>query len=163
MTSLVSGLGRRWQQLAPREKSTLRLGAGVVVVLALWTLLLAPAWHTLQRAQGQHRVLDAELQTMQRLRDAALALQDEPLRSRDAMVQALQRTLQPLGTSAQLQVSGTQATLTLRQIPAGLLADWLIQSRAQARMQPDEIRLARATSAAAAVWSGTLVYTLPPA
>lgn len=162
MTTLQQSLAARWGSLLPREKTGLIMAAAVLGSFALWALLLAPALQTLKKADAQHRNLDSQLHQMQRLRATAVALQNQPKSSREAMVRALERTLKPLGSGAQLQVAGAQLTLTLRQIPAPVLADWLIQSRAQARIQATEVRLTRNAAASTAAWDGTLVYSLPP-
>lgn len=162
MTALQPFLSAHWRSLAPREKTGLRMAAAVLGAFLLWTLLLAPAVQTLQRAPAQQLALDGQLENMRRLQATALALQAQPKASQDAMVRALERTLKPLGAGVQLQVTGTQLTLTLRQVPAGVLAEWLVQSRNQARMQASEVRLTRSAAAVAAAWDGTLVYNLPP-
>lgn len=161
MMRLRNFLGAHWNSLALREKTGLRLAAATVVALLVWLFLLTPALKTLNSAEAQHLTLDEQLKKMQRLKATALALQAQPQLSRDARVQALARTLQSLGPGAQLQVSGTQITLTLRQVPAEVLADWLVQSRIQARMQASEVRLTRNRTTPAAGWDGTLVYRLP--
>lgn len=161
MTALRNFLGARWSRLAVREKTGLRIAAATVGVLLLWLFLLAPALKTLNSAEAQHLTLDEQLKKMQRLKATALALQAQPQLSRDARVLALERTLKSLGPGAQLQVSGTQITITLRQVPAEVLADWLVQSRTQARMQANEVRLTRNKATPAAGWDGTLVYRLP--
>lgn len=161
MMVLRQFLGVHWNSLAGREKTGLRIVATTVGVLLLWLLLLAPALKTLNSAEVQHLALDKQLEKMQRLKATALALQAQPQLSRDARVLALERTLKSLGPGAQLQISGTQITLTLRQVPAEVLADWLAQSRAQAQMQASEVRLTRNRTTPAAGWDGTLVYRLP--
>lgn len=161
MTAILQTLAARWTGLATRERFALIIAATVLGAFAMWALLLSPALNTLKKAEAQHRQLDLQLQKMQSLQAAANALQSQPKSSREATVRALERTLKPLGTGAQLQVSGAQLTLTLKQIPAAVLADWLIQSRAQSRMQASEVRLTRNPTAAAA-WDGTLVFGLPP-
>jgi general secretion pathway protein M len=153
----------RWNKLARREKSALGIAAAVLGVLLLWMLLLAPGLQTLQKAGAKHQVLDDQLQHMLHLQATAIALQSQPKTSRQNLVNSLQSTLAPLGSSVQLQMAGAQLTLTLKQVPAAVLADWLIQSRNTTQMQPTEIRLTRNAAMTAPAWDGTLVYSLPPA
>lgn len=162
MTSLFQTLRARWAVLATRERMVLIMVATVLGTVAIWAILLSPALGTLKKADAQHRTLDLQLQKMQLLQATANALQSQPKSSREATVRALERTLKPLGPGVQLQVVGAQLTLTLKQIPAPVLAEWLIQSRAQSRMQASEIRLTRNATSAAAAWDGTLVFNLPP-
>lgn len=161
MTALHALLPDRWHALAPRDRT--RLGVLVVAAgaLVLWFLLLAPAWHTLLDAPRRHQVLDHQLEKMQGLYATLQQLREQPRASPAARVQALADTLHGLGPGVQLRVTGAQLTLTLRQVPSGALADWLVESRQQTGMEPVEARLTRQGQGAAAVWDGVLVYRLP--
>lgn len=153
-------LQARWATLAPREQLLLRLAAVLVGAGLLWSIGIAPALRTLRNAPAQHQTLNTQWQTMQSLQAQARALQAQPRISQTQAVQALQSTLPALGSGAQLQLGGQQATLTLKQVPADALAAWLVQARTQARLQPTQARLTRSPGAAPA-WDGTLVLTLP--
>lgn len=177
-------LRARWQALAPREQN-LVLAAGTVVALALlWWVALSPALTTLRAAPARHAALDAQLQRMQGLQAEAQALQAAPRSSPGDAVGTLRSALtQRLGATAQLNVVGDRATVTLKGAPADALAQWLAQARSNARATPVEARLARSTAAvagsttapaapaalgsnpAAAMprWDGTLVLALPAA
>lgn len=161
MSALHALLPDRWHALAPRDRN--RLGVLVVAAgaLVLWFLLLAPAWHTVQDAPRRHQALDRQLAKMQHLNTTLVQLREQPRASPAARVQALAGTLQGLGPGVQMRVTGAQLTLTLRQVPSGLLADWLVESRVQSGMEPVEARLTRQGQGAAAVWDGVLVYRLP--
>ena len=76
-------------------------------------------------------------------------------------MQALEGTLKTLGPGVRLNVSGAQLTLTLKQVPAEVLADWLVQSRAQTGMEAMEARLTSRAQGPLVVWDGVLVYRLP--
>lgn len=162
MKARLQTLSARWAVLATRERAALIVAATVLGAFAMWSVLLSPALSTLRNTDAQHRTLDAQLQRMLVLQATATALQAQTRSSREATVRALERTLEPLGAGVQLNVVGAQLTLTLTQVPAPVLADWLIQSRAQSRMQASEIRLIRNSTSAAVAWDGTLVFTLPP-
>jgi len=160
MSWMQALLPDRWHSLPAGLKGRLRLLAFVAGALVLWFLLLAPAWRTLEDAPRTHQVLDRQLDRMQHLQGTLVSLQDLPRVSPEARVQALERTLKSLGPGARLRVSGDQLTLTLRQVPAAVLADWLVQSRAQTGMEAVQVRLTRQAQGAV-VWDGELVYRLP--
>lgn len=159
MITMPPPLLERWHRLAPSEKAGLRLVGAVVTAALLWLVLLAPALHTLKKAGTQRQALQRQLERMQRLQSQALALQSRPRVSPDTQVRTLELSLKPLGEAAQLQVSGSQAIVTLQQIPATALAQWLQQIQTSARMQPSMARLSR--NAPAASWSGTVTFSLP--
>ena len=149
-----------WNKLAPRERA-LVAGAGAVVALALlWWVALAPALGTLRSAGEQHRLLDAQLQRMQRLQADARRMQAAPRLNHDESMRQLEAAIgQQLGTSARYSIAGDRVTITLTNTPAPALAQWLAQVRTNARALPGEARLARN---AAGGWDGSLVLTLPP-
>ena len=174
-----SALQDRWKALAPREQN-LVLAAGTVVALALlWWVAVAPALGTLRAAPARHAALDAQLQRMQA---EAQQLQATPATSPGDAVGALRTALtQRLGNTAQLNVAGDRATVTLKGASADALAQWLAQARSTARATPLEARLTRSAAPAAAVptgnapvtlgstpvamprWDGTVVLALPAA
>lgn len=179
MTRNTTALRDRWQALAPREQ-TLVLAAGGLIALALvWWVAVAPALSTLRTAPARHAALDTQLQHMQGLQAEAQQLQSAPRTSTGDAVGALRTALsQRLGNTAQLNVVGDRATVTLKGAPADALGQWLAQARSNARATPVEARLARSApaapppgTAAPAVlgapasamprWDGTLVLALP--
>lgn len=154
-------LALRWEALDPREQALARAAAALVGLALLWWLALAPALATLRHAEARQRSLDAQWQQMQRLQAEARVLQALPQPGRDEVLRALEDAVrQRLGATAQLQVAGERATLTLRNTPAEVLAQWLAQVRANARLVPGEARLVR-SPAGPAGWDGTLVLNLP--
>lgn len=171
-----SALQERWRTLAPREQN-LVLAAGAVVGLALlWWVAIAPALATLRAAPARHAALDSQLQQMQRLQAEAQQLQSAPKTGPGDAVGALRTALtQQLGKTAQLNVVGDRATVTLKGAPADALAQWLAQARSNARTTPQEARLTRSSALAAAPtpavlgsaatptprWDGNLVMALP--
>lgn len=153
-----------WRALDSREQTLVR-GAVLLLGLALlWWVLVAPALRTLRQADAQQRSLDGQWQRMQSLQAQAQALQSQPKVGHDEALRALQASVkQGLDPSAQLNVVGDRATVTLRNTPADTLAQWLAQARVNARAIPSEARLVRnmANPAEAAAWEGTLVLSLP--
>jgi general secretion pathway protein M len=164
MTTASSPLGKRWAAVNSREQRLLS-GAVVLVGVALvWWLLVAPPLRTLSLGKTEQGRLEVQWQKMQGLRAQALALQSVPKISRDEALRALDAAVrQQFGTAAQLSVLGDSATVTLRNAPADALAQWLPQVRVNARAIPIEVRLTRTNTAPSgqAVWSGTLVMSLP--
>lgn len=178
-STTTAPLRTHWQALAPREQTLVLAAGGLIALALLWWLAVAPTLATLRTAPARHAQLDAQLQHMHRLRAEAQQLQSAPNPARGDTVGALRTALaQRLGNTAQLNVVGDRATVTLKGAPAGALGQWLAQARSNARAAPIEARLARsaATSAntaapatlgnpaaAAPRWDGTLVLALPPA
>ena len=160
-----SALQDRWKALAPREQN-LVLAAGTVVALALlWWVAMAPALGTLRTAPARHAALDAQLQRMQSLQAEAQQLQALPASSPGDAVGALRTALaQRLGNTAQLNVAGDRATVTLKGASADALAQWLADARINARATPVDARLTRGANTAPGapvLWSGTLSLSLP--
>ena len=65
--------------------------------------------------------------------------------------------------AAQLSVSGERATITLKGASAQALAQWLTQTRINARLVPSEAHLSRSANGPTGLtnWNGTLTLTLP--
>jgi general secretion pathway protein M len=61
-----------------------------------------------------------------------------------------------------VQFAGERATVTLRAVPSAALAGWLVDLRANARLLPAEVHLAKPVGADAADrWDGSVVLNLP--
>lgn len=155
-------LQTRWNRLAPREKALLATGTAVMAAAALWLLLLAPALQVVRSAATQAKALDAQIQTMQALQAQANALQKQAALGYDDALRALNlATKQTLGATAQINVAGERANVTLQAASADALAQWLAQARLNARSTPLEARLTRTATPAGVTWSGSLVMGLP--
>ena len=157
-----------WRQMKPREKRMLLTAGAVVLTALVWWLALAPALKTLRLAPAQHRTLDAQIQNMQSLSLEAKALQNQPKLGLEDAQKALQASVtQRFGSTAQLNISGERATLTLKNANPQELAQWLTQARVNARALPSEVKLTRSTTAAPntssagrAGWDGTMVLNM---
>ena len=150
----------RWAGLAPREQALVAGATALVLLALLWWIALAPALATLRAAGEQHRLLDAQLQQVQRLQAQARAMQAQPRQGYDEAMRQLEAAIrQQLGTTARYSIAGDRVTVTLANTPAAVLAQWLTQVRSNARAIPGEARLTRN---AAGGWDGSLVLTLPP-
>lgn len=177
-----SALQDRWKALAPREQNLVLAASALVALALLWWVAVAPALSTLRAAPARHAALDAQLQRMQSLQAEAQQLQAAPASSPGDAVGALRTALtQRLGNTAQLNVAGDRATVTLKGASADALAQWLTQARSNARATPLEARLTRSAAPAAAApagnapitlgsapvamprWDGTVVLALPTA
>nr|WP_227494120.1 type II secretion system protein GspM [Ramlibacter pallidus] len=151
----------RWAGLAPREQALVTAAAGLVVLALLWWILLGPALATLRSAEAQHRVLDQQVLQMRRLQAQARTMQAQPKQNPDEAMRQLEAAIrQQLGVSARYSIAGERVTVTLANVPAPALAQWLTQVRSNARAIPGEAKLARNPAGG---WDGTLVLTLPAA
>lgn len=152
-------LGAKWSALQARERQLLSLVLGALVLLVVWSMAVSPALKTLTQSEARHAVLDQQLQRMQSLAEQARALQGQTapqaVDSRAALKQSL---AQWLDGTAQLNVSGDRATVTLQSAPPEAVAQWLLHSRQTAHTQAISAQLSRN---AAGHWDGSLVLTWP--
>jgi general secretion pathway protein M len=155
-------LKARWAALGLREQRGLTLAATVLMAALVWSLALAPAWRTLQGADAQNAQLGASAERLQALQARARMLQARPALAPAEVLKTLQGATLALGQAASLQVVGEVATVTLRQVGAATLAPWLAP-QAGSSPKPAEVHLRRAAGSAEPLWSGTLVFRLPPA
>ena len=155
-------LQARWAALAARERRGLAIAALVVALAMFWGVLVAPALRTLKSVEPQRAALAAELEHMQALQVRATQLQAKPALVPKDSLKNLQAAANALGKNATLQVLGEQATLSLKQVSAQDLAQWLAPQSALG-LSPVEAHLQRDAGTALPVWSGTLVFQLPPA
>jgi general secretion pathway protein M len=147
-----------WRQLKLSERRLILTATWLIVAALLWWLAIAPALKTLKEAPAQHRALDTQLQNMRALSAEAKNLQSQPKLGLDDAQKALQSTVtQRFGATAQLNLTGERASLTLKNASAQELALWLTQARVNARALPSEAKLNRLGD----VWDGTMVLTLP--
>lgn len=156
--SALTDLQRRWREVSPREQRLLLLALGVVALALLWWVAVAPALKVLKTAPQQHLALDTQNQQMLRLQAQALALRAQPVMRADDARRALDASLKPLGTSAQMVVQVERVTVTLKGVAPDALAQWLAAARQNAHSVPSEAHLTRN---AAGAWDGSLVLYLP--
>ena len=168
MNDAFAPLKARWLALAPRERLGLTLAAWVLGLGLLWWLALSPALTTLRQADAQRVGLEQQLQALQAQQAEAQRLQAQPKMASSDALRALEASVkQRLAGTAQLNVIGDRATVTLKGSPAEAVAQWLAQARANARALPIEAKLTRAAApassanSAVASWDGTIVLRLP--
>ena len=53
------------------------------------------------------------------------------------------------------------ASVTLREVPADVLAQWLVQARINARSVPIEVQLSRSSADGQVAWNGVVLMSLP--
>lgn len=147
-----------WRQLKMSEKRLILVAFWLILTALIWWLAIAPALNTIKEAPAQHRALDSQLQSMRALSAEAKNLQSQPKLGLDEAQKALQSAVtQRFGTSAQLNLTGERASLTLKNANPQELALWLTQARVNARALPAEVKLNRIGEG----WDGTLVLNLP--
>ena len=153
----LSLLTARWQGVSTRERRLVLLAVTLVLAALLWWVGVAPALSTLRAAEGQRRLLDAELQQMRDLQAQAKALQAQAPLAADEARRLLEASVKPLGATAQLTLAGERATVTLKGVSADALAQWLVQVRLNVRSVPSDARLVRGANGA---WDGTLTLNI---
>ncbi len=146
----------RWAALAPRERNALLAAASALALLAVWLLLVQPAWRTLREAPARLDAVDAELQLIRRLAAEAATLRAAPPVAPQQAAEALAAATTRLGGAGRLSIVGDRATLTLTALGGEALADWLADARRAARARPVAAQLTRSGSG----YSGTLVVQI---
>jgi len=153
----LSLLTARWQGVSTRERRLVLLAVALVLAALLWWVGVAPALSTLRAAEGQRRLLDAQLQQMRDLQAQAKALQAQAPLAADEARRLLEASVKPLGATAQLTLAGERATVTLKGVSADALAQWLVQVRLNVRSVPSDARLVRGANG---TWDGTLTLNI---
>lgn len=162
VASLPRRLGAVLQGLSPREQRAVQGAAWVVGLGLLWWVGLAPAIDTLRQSGARHAKLDTELAQMQAHAASAEVLRSQnatPPPGREVALRALEEATRQLGAGAQLSLQGDRATVVMRDIAPGPLAQWLQQVRVNARVLPEQVQIQRGGNAAG--WSGQVVLSGP--
>ncbi len=154
-----------WQQRPLRERRLLTLGAVVLLAVAVWSGVVAPAWQAWREAPARQARLDTQTRQMLQWQAEARQLQAPRRIERVEALRLLEQSAtRLLGPGAQLSPQGDELRLTLKAAPAGGLAQWLAQAREQAQARPRLVKLQKqepADSDTGVSWSGTLVLALP--
>lgn len=162
----LASLAVWWRGLAGRERALVGVAGFLVGAAVCWWVALAPALATIRMAAVQMPRLEFDIREMQGMRVQAQALTAQSrLTPQETRRQLESSVSQTLGAAAQLQVNGDRATVTLKGVTSEALAQWLVQTRANARLVPVEARLTRnvGTGATTAVsWDGNVMLVLPP-
>jgi len=157
-----TALQARFAALDPREQRWWRLAVGVLVLVLLVGVGVLPAVRSLRASALAQQQVTAQLQVLQQLQVRAQALQAQPMLAQLAAIESLQASVGLLGGNAEISVGDQRVNLVLRATPASALAEWLVRARVEAHAVPIEARLTREGSVEGALWSGTLVLSLPP-
>jgi type II secretory pathway component PulM len=165
--SALLALRSRWAGLTGRERRSFALALAAISLLLGWLAMLAPALHTLNGAGATAATLDTQLQSMDRLQQRARLLRGQAAVTPIEATSALRSSLAVLGGGAHWAVLGSQLTVTLNQIPAEILAQWLglfaAPAGADRLLPPAQMHLVLERSGSAALWHGTVVFELPSA
>jgi len=172
MANVRSAMQQRWLSLSVREQRGLQVVGVLLLVWLAWQVLIAPALHKLRQAESQRQVLSQQMTNMQALQTQAQALQQRTAMSSDSALKALQGFASPSGM--QLNPQGDRVLITLKAVPAHVVAQWLAQARTQAQVLPSEVHLTRTSNNTVAsnaasnsviptspAWDGSLVLVLP--
>jgi len=150
-------LRRWWSALPAREQRLLGLAAALLGLFLLWSLALAPAWHTLRTAPPLLAAGEGQLRVMQSLASEAAALRAvAPVPLAQAQ-QALSAASERLGEGAKLSLQGERALLTLKGISGEQLKGWLAEARAGARARVVEASLSQTSPG---LYDGSLTLAL---
>jgi len=150
-----------WETLEPREQNFVITALLTVALALLWFVAISPALRVLSNANVLQNSLNSQLQQMQVLQSEAKSLQGQDKTTGAAAAQALEASArEQFGASAQVVLSGSKATLTLRDASGDSLAQWLSQARLIAKALPVQAQLRR-VGVEPGAWEGTLVLVVP--
>lgn len=119
---------QRWRQLSRREQKALLMLAGATAALALWMLLLRPAWRDMAQARKELPRLQYEQAELQAVLDQIRVLEQQAGQTpvEQGQDKALERSLQVLGTQCRVQAGQTRV-VACQSAPAAALMDWLLR------------------------------------
>jgi general secretion pathway protein M len=159
---LRTALLARFTTLGRREQRWLMLGVYTLLLAVLTGVCVLPAVHSLRASPQAQQKASAQLQTLRLLQVRAQALQARPPLNQAEAINRLQASVSLLGGNTEISMGDQRVNLVLHATPAKALAEWLARARTEAKAVPIEARLVRETQTDEAVWSGTLVMSLPP-
>jgi general secretion pathway protein M len=155
--SLLASAGLWWSARAPREQRLLTVATALILAATVYALAVAPALRVMRTHADTQTRLQNEWQTMVQLQAQAKALQAQPRQNAAAARAALQSAAQSLGAQADVSFGPEGARLVLRNVDGQTLARWLATARTQVGSVPVQANINRS----GAVWSGTVLMTLP--
>ncbi len=156
ITDTREQLQARYARLDARERQMVVVIAALLAFLAMWLVLVRPAWKTLDEAPAQRALADAQLLQMQAISNEAKQLRALPPVPQSVAEQVLKSATDDLGGKAKLSVQGDRATLSVTGINGEELRKWLLQARGGARARPVEATLTRAGEG----YNGTVVVSI---
>ena len=158
----MSQLRNLIQSLPEKDRKLIQYLALALAFSLLWFWNIAPALKTYQEAPLQLAQLERQTENLKALQAQALALQKAPRVKVQNVGAVLQQSLtEILGNSAKLNLEASRATLTLNNVSAEALAQFLTAARTQAQAMPIEAKLQKNKTGTVEVWRGTLILSLP--
>ena len=157
-TDTRAQIAQKYAALAPRERAMVAVMGGALAFLALWLVLVRPAWTTLDEAPAQRAQADLQMLQMQKLAAEAKELRALPPVPQPQAEQVLKAATEQLGGKAKLAVAADKATLSLTGASGEDIRQWLLQARGGARARPVEATLTRSGDG----YNGTLVVSIAP-
>lgn len=153
----------RWEQLSPRERAWVQWATLVLALALLWQMGLAPALRVWRESPARHAQLDRQHAQLAALQVQARNLQAQPTLSRQEAQQTLAQLTRDLLPGAQLSSAGEQQRVTLKNVSAASLAQWLSAVRQSAQASVIDLRLQRSPTSpeTAAQWDGQITLQLP--
>lgn len=146
LATLAQAWQTLWRSRSPRERLGLTLAAGLIALVLLWQIGLAPALRTWQEAPKRQATLDAQRERLLQLQQQAQALQALPRVGHEEALRWLQGPAsEALGPGAQVRVQGDQVQVQLQAASPEGLTRWLQQAREQARALPRQVQLQQAS------------------
>ena len=159
---MMSQLRNLIQSLPEKDRKLIQYLALALAFSLLWFWNIAPALKTYQEAPLQLAQLERQTENLKALQAQALALQKAPRVKVQNVGAVLQQSLtEILGNSAKLNLEASRATLTLNNVSAEALAQFLTAARTQAQAMPIEAKLQKNKTGTVEVWRGTLILSLP--
>ena len=158
----MSQLRNLIQSLPEKDRKLIQYLALAMAFSLLWFWNIAPALKTYQEAPLQLAQLERQTENLKALQAQALALQKAPrvkVQNVGAVLQ--QASSEILGNGATLNLEASRAPLTLNNVSAEALAQFLALARSQAQAMPIEAKLQKNKTGTAEVWRGTLILSLP--
>jgi general secretion pathway protein M len=159
---MMSQLRNLIQSLPEKDRKLIQYLALALAFSLLWFWNIAPALKTYQEAPLQLAQLERQTENLKALQAQALALQKAPrvkVQNVGAVLQ--QASSEILGNGAKLNLEASRATLTLNNVSAEALAQFLALARSQAQAMPIEAKLQKNKTGTVEVWRGTLILSLP--
>ena len=155
---VIQSMRATWAGANPRERRLLAVASVLVIVGLLWWIAIAPALRGIRQAAKEAPVLDAQRERMLTMQAQVQGLQAQPRLSAPESRRLLEDACKSLGATATLAGATDRVTVSLKDVGADSLAQWLLQVRQDARLKPEQAHLQRTPTGA---WSGSLVFKLP--
>lgn len=152
---------KAWFEQRPLREQRLLFGLlGLLVVLLVWSLAVAPAWHAWRTSAQAHAELEADFERMQAMAHEANTLKAHPSMTPEQAKTWVLESTHKLG-KASVNTQGDSFQISFSDVAPEVLASWLAQARAHAQLTPIQANWKRSSGASAdhVMWEGTLLMT----